>query len=61
MQVARRPYLSLSVFAHAVLLALLYYYGSYQPEQRQQEADVASSLRATTVASTAKRLKDLQT
>jgi hypothetical protein len=60
-QIARRPYLSLSVVVHAGLLALLYYFGSYQPELRQQEAEVASSLRATSLASTAKRLQDLQT
>ena len=60
-QIVRRPYLSLSVLAHAALLALLYYFGSYQPELREQEAEVASSLRATSVASTAKRLQDLQT
>ena len=60
-QIRRRPYLSLSLVAHAALLTLLYYFGSYQPELRQQEADVASSLRATSLASTAKRLKDLQT
>ena len=60
-QIVRRPYLSLSVAAHAALLALLYYFGSYQPELRQQEAEVASSLRATSLASTAKRLQDLQT
>lgn len=60
-QLARRPYLSLSVVAHAVLLGLLYYFGSYQLELREQEAEVASSLRATSQASTAKRLQDLQT
>jgi len=60
-QVGRRPYLSSSVAAHAVLLALLYYFGSYQLELREQEAEVASSLRATHQASAAKRLQDLQT
>ena len=60
-QVLRRRYLSLSIVAHAALLALMYYYGSYQPELRQQAADVASSLRATSRADTAKRLQDLQT
>jgi hypothetical protein len=60
-QVVRRPYLSLSVAAHAALLALLYYFGSYQMALREQEAEVASSLRATSQASTAKRLQDLQT
>ena len=43
-QIVRRPYLSTSIVAHAALLALLYYYGSYQPALRQQAADVASSL-----------------
>ncbi len=57
----RWPYLSSSVGAHAVLLALLYYGGSYQAELLQQEAEVASSLRATTEISTVKRLQDLQT
>lgn len=57
----RRPYLSVSVLAHAALLALLYYFGSYQLTLRQQEADVASSLRATSQASSAERLRDLQT
>jgi hypothetical protein len=60
-QIVRRPYLSISVVAHAALLALLYYFGSYQPELRRQDAEVASSLRATSLASTAKRLQDLQT
>lgn len=60
-QVVRRPYLSISVVTHAALLALLYYFGSYQPELRRQDAEVASSLRATNLASTAKRLQDLQT
>lgn len=59
--VARHPYLTSSVVIHAALLALLYYFGSYQPELRQQEAEVASSLRATHLASTATRLQDLQT
>lgn len=61
LQIARRPYFSTSVAAHAAILALLYYFGSYQLELRQQEAEVASSLRATSEASTAKRLQDLQT
>jgi hypothetical protein len=60
-QIVRRPYLSTSVAAHAALLALLYYFGSYQPELRRQDAEVASSLRATSMASTAKRLQDLET
>ena len=57
----RQPYLSLSVAAHAVLLMLLYYFGSNELELRQQEAEVASSLRATREASTVKRLQDLRT
>lgn len=61
MQLVRRPYLSLSVAAHAALLALLYYFGRYQPTLRQQEVEVASSLRATHHASAARRLQDLQT
>jgi hypothetical protein len=60
-QVARRPYVSTSAAVHAVLLALIYYYGSYQVELHEQAAEVASSLRATSEASTAKRLQDLQT
>ena len=60
-QLVRRPYLSLSVAAHAALLALLYYVGSYQVALREQAAEVASSLRATSQASSAKRLQDLQT
>jgi hypothetical protein len=62
-QVARRPYLSMSVGLHAVMLGLLYAFGSYQLELRQGAADaveVSSSLRATREASTAKRLQDLQ-
>jgi hypothetical protein len=62
--IRRRPYLSASVLVHAMLLALLYTFGSYELELRQRAADeveVASSLRATSVASTAKRLQDLQT
>jgi hypothetical protein len=60
-QIVRRRYLSLSIVAHVALLALAYYFGSYQPELRQEAADVASSLRATSRASTAQRLQDLQT
>jgi hypothetical protein len=60
-QVMRRRYLSISVAVHAALLALLFYFGSYQLELREQEAEVASSLRATSLASTAERLEDLQT
>jgi hypothetical protein len=58
---ARQPYVPLSVVAHAALLALLYYFGSYQLKMSEQEAEVASSLRATSMASTAKRLQDLET
>lgn len=58
--VMRWPFLSASVVAHVALLALLFYYGSHTPELRRQEQDVASSLRATSRASTAKRLQDLQ-
>jgi hypothetical protein len=62
-QIARRPYLSLSVGVHGVVLALLYSFGNYQLQLRQRAADaveVESSLRATQEASTAKRLQDLQ-
>jgi hypothetical protein len=55
------PYLSLSLVVHAALLATLYYFGSYQPQLREQGEQVASSLRATREASTVKRLQDLQT
>jgi hypothetical protein len=63
-QVVRRPFLSLSVAVHAVLLGSLYEFGNHARELREQrtnEIEVASSLRATHVASTAKRLQDLQT
>ncbi|HEY9108202.1 MAG TPA: cell envelope integrity protein TolA [Roseateles sp.] len=63
-QLAHRPYLSASVALHAVVLGLLYAFGSYELALSQQAADaveVASSLRATQQASTAKRLQDLQT
>jgi hypothetical protein len=63
-QLRRRPYLSASVLVHALLLALWFTWGDHQQElqQRATEAvEVASSLRATSVASTAKRLQDLQT
>jgi hypothetical protein len=56
----RHPFLSLSLITHVALLALLYFYGGYQSEIRE-EAEVASSLRATTVASASKRLENLQT
>jgi hypothetical protein len=59
--IARWPYVSLSLVAHAALLTLLYYFGSHQLQRREQEAEVASSLRATSLASTAKRLDDLET
>jgi hypothetical protein len=63
-QLARRPYLTASVALHAVVLGLLYAFGSYQLALSQQAADaveVASSLRATHEANTTKRLQDLQT
>jgi hypothetical protein len=59
--VIRRPYLPLSIAMHAVMLTLLYYFASYQPAVRQQEAEVASSLRAASRASTAERLQNLET
>jgi hypothetical protein len=63
-QLLRRPYLSASVALHAAVLGLLAAFGSYELALRQGAADaveVASSLRATREASTAKRLQDLQT
>jgi hypothetical protein len=60
-EIRRRPYLPLSVVAHAVLLALAYYFGSYQVGLREQAAEIASSLRATDMAGTARRLQDLET
>jgi len=60
MDLQPRRAFELSVIAHAVLLTLLYYFGSYQPELRAQEDEIASSLHATSVASTAKRLEDLE-
>ena len=62
--IRRRPYLSASVLVHALLLVLWFTWGDHQQEllERASEAvEVASSLRATSVASTAKRLQDLQT
>jgi hypothetical protein len=59
-EIVRRPYISLSIAAHAALLALLYYHGNYQLELRKQEAEVASNQRAISLGSTAKRLQDLQ-
>lgn len=61
---ARLPFLSASVALHAVVLGLLYAFGSYELALSQQAAEaveVASSLRATHEASTTKRLQDLQT
>lgn len=60
-QLARRPYLPISIVIHATLLALAYYFGSYQPELRERAAEISSSLRATDAASTEKRLQDLET
>ncbi len=61
-RLARHPYLPLSLLAHAVLFALLYLLRQLPgPDAPAQEADVASSLRATSMASTAKRLQDLET
>ena len=57
-------YLQLSIVAHASLLALACCADSHQQdrlEQREQAAEVASSLRATDVADTTRRLRDLQT
>ena len=58
---AQHPYVPLSVIAHAALLALFYYFGSYQLQMQLREAEVASSLRATSMASTGRRLQDLET
>jgi hypothetical protein len=58
---AHHPYMPLSAVAHAVLLALLFYFGSYQLQVQQRQEEVASSLRATSMAGTAKRLQDLET
>ena len=60
-ELVRRPYLPLSIVVHAALLALAYDLGSHQPGLREQAEEVASSLRATDNASTAKRLQDLET
>jgi hypothetical protein len=60
-QVVRRPYVPVSLAAHALLLAWLYYFGSYETELRQQQASVASSLRATDRAVAARQLRDLET
>jgi hypothetical protein len=60
-QLARHPDVPLSVLAHVSLLGLLHYFGSYQPEIRQQEAEVASSLHATSLASAARSIQDLET
>jgi hypothetical protein len=60
-QLVRRPYVPISVAVHTALWALLYYFGSYQLELRRQEAEVASSARATSLAGTARQLQDLQT
>jgi hypothetical protein len=60
-QLARRPYVPISLLAHAALLALIYYFGSYQLQAREQESEVASSLRATSMANTARRVQDLET
>jgi hypothetical protein len=60
-QLVRRPYVPISLAVHASLLALLYYFGSFEMELRQQEAEVASSLRATDLAATARQLQDLET
>ena len=56
----RHPFLESSLIAHAALLLLLYFYGGYQSDRRLK-TEVASSLRATSLVSTAKRLEDLQT
>ncbi|MES1264703.1 MAG: hypothetical protein ABUU24_03510 [Variovorax sp.] len=55
----RKPDVLISIVAHAALLTVLYYFGNYQIQMRRQDAMVASSLRATSMASTAKRLQDL--
>jgi hypothetical protein len=59
-EIVRQPYISLSIAAHAALVALLYYHGNYQLELRKQEAEAASNQRAISLGSTAKRLQDLQ-
>jgi hypothetical protein len=59
-EIVRWPYISLSIAAHAALVALLYYHGTYQLELRKQEAEVASNQRAISLGSTAKRLQDLK-
>ena len=39
----RRPYLIASLAAHAALLALLYYYGAYEPRIAAQERQLGES------------------
>lgn len=60
-QLVRQPYVPISLAAHTALLTLLYYFGSYQLELHHQEAEIASSLRATSLAATVGKLQDLQT
>jgi hypothetical protein len=60
-QLVRRPYLPISVVVHAALLTFLYYFGSSQTDLREQETEIASSLRATELAGAARQLRDLET
>jgi hypothetical protein len=60
-QIARRPHLSLSIFVHAMLWSLAYYFGSYQVGLRERAEEFTSSLRATNLASANERLQNLET
>jgi hypothetical protein len=55
-----QPYVPLSLLAHGALLGFVYYFGSYQPEMREQQVEVANSLRATGMASTARSVRALE-
>ena len=56
----KRPYLIASLALHALLAGYLYYFGTVEFELRRQDEQVASSMRATSQARTARRVDDLK-
>lgn len=59
-RLARHPYAIVSIVVHAVVLTLLYYFGSYVIEQKQQEAQVRASVQAASHTRTEKRVHDME-
>ncbi len=58
--VPRHPYATVSISVHAVVLTLLYYFGSYVIEAKKQDEQVRASVQAASHARTEKRVQDME-